>query len=895
VHPGGPGRLQRPGDSGRGRDRAAWPIARAHRGVRPEPCLARLAHHGSVTPETTAAPVHETAHGRTIDAVAAELQVDPGTGLPSEQIEGRAALSGPNELEAHEAPSVLRMLIESATEPFVLLLAAAGIGAILLQEVRDGVLILIGLLPIVGADVVTEYRGERALEALRDASAPMARVRRDGTPFDIPAATLVPGDVVLLRTGDVVPADLRISRSDRLLIDRSVLTGESVPEDASLEPDPADAVLADRRAIAYAGTSVVGGRGEGLVVAIGSSTEVGRIAGKLTSKTVRRSPLQHELDRLVRILLVVAIALIAIVAGLGFIRGQTLGQNVLAGISAAIAAIPEEPPVLLAVILGLGSFRLLKRGVLVRRLNAEEVLGAIDLIVTDKTGTLTLNQLEISSVRRHDGVVDDRAARHEVLATALRAEADAWARNDGTPPGSFTRALERALEAEGLGHDLDPTELVSAEPPSGSRPVSSTVARRNGVVEHLATGAPEAILGMDRVTADADLAAWHAQVEAGAKAGERLIGVARATDGEAWQMVALIGFADPIRKGIGAALREAQGAGIQTVIVTGDHPATAAAIAHAAGLGKERIVTGAELATWDDARLAAELPSIHIVARSTPEGKERIVRVARAAGRLVAVTGDGVNDAPALHNADVAVAMGSGTAVAKEAADLVLGDDSFVTLMYGLREGRRIVDNIQKGLVFLVSTHVAFLGFILIATVAGFGQPLLPIQILWMELFIDSSTSVAFEREPEEPDIMSRPPRVAGTPLLTTAILGRIALAGSFTAIAALVLMKTHSGDPEHVRWFAYSAMVCAQVVRAYANRSLRIPVFRIGRNGFLVVGGIAVILIQVLIPAVPVLAEAFRASPLDVEEWLLVAGIALFPAVVAELIRARWRTVWVA
>ena len=848
-----------------------------------------------VIPETSAPPVHETAHGRPIDAVAADLDVDPAIGLATEEIAGRAAAAGPNELEAHKPPSVMRMLLDSATEPFVLLLAAAGIGAILLQEVRDGILILIGLLPIVGADVVTEYRGERALEALREASAPEARVRRSGVALNVPAASIVPGDVVLLRTGDVVPADLRVSRSDRLLIDRSVLTGESVPENANLDPDPADAVLADRRAIAYAGTSVVGGRGEGLVVAIGSRTEVGRIAGKLTSKTVRRSPLQRELDRLVRILLFVAIGLIVIVSGLGFLRGQSLGQNVLAGISAAIAAIPEEPPVLLAVILGLGSYRLLRRGVLVRRLNAEEVLGAIDLIVTDKTGTLTLNQLEISSIRRHDGPVEDPATRREILATALRAEADAWARSDGTPPGSFTRALERALEAEGIGHDLDPAELVSAEPPSGSRPVSTTVARRDGGTERLATGAPEAVLAMDRRTAEAERLAWHSQVDAGARAGERLIGVARASDGADWQMVALIGFADPIREGIGAALREAQGAGIQTVVVTGDHPATAAAIAHAAGLGKERIVTGGELATWDDARLAAELPSIHIVARSTPEQKERIVRVARSGGRLVAVTGDGVNDAPALHNADVAVAMGSGTAVAKEAADLVLGDDSFVTLMYGLREGRRIVDNIQKGLVFLVSTHVAFLGFILIATVAGYGQPLLPIQILWMELFIDSSTSVAFEREPEEPDIMERPPRRAGVPLLTSGLLGRIALAGAFTALAALWLMKTHPGDPQHVRWIAYSALVFGQIVRAYANRSLRIPVFRIGRNGFLVLGAIGVAVIQLVIPFVPVLADAFRASPLDLEEWALVAVIALLPAIVAELIRARGRTVWVA
>ena len=856
-----------------------------------------MAHHGHVNLETVSAEVAATGHGKPAEVVATELNVDPPSGLTEAEAVARAALTGANELEAHDPPSLLRMLVGSASEPFVLLLAAAGILAITVHEVRDGILILIGLLPIIGADVVTEYRGERALEALRDATAPTARVRRSGRPVDVAAATLVPGDVVLLRTGDVVPADLRISRSDRLLIDRSVLTGESVPEIARVEPDPAGAVLADRHAVAFAGTSVVGGRGEGLVVAIGSSTEVGRIAGRLGSANVRRSPLQLELDRLVRILLVVAIGLIAIVSGLGFVRGQSLGENVLAGISAAIAAIPEEPPVLLAVILGLGSYRLLRRGVLVRRLNAEEVLGAIDLIVTDKTGTLTLNRLEISSVRDAAGAVEDGAARRDILLTALRAEADAWARAEGTTSGSFTRALERALEAEGVDHALDPADLVTADPPTGTRPVSSTVARRGGGTELLATGAPEVILAMalDGSANSAARAPWGAQIESGAAAGERLIGVARAVDGSALQMLALIGFADPIRAGIGAALQEAREAGIQTIVVTGDHPATAAAIAHAAGLGRERVVTGAELAMWDDRHLAEELPRIDVVARSTPEQKERIVRVARGAGRLVAVTGDGVNDAPALHNADVAVAMGSGTAVAREAADLVLGDNSFVTLMYGLREGRRIVDNIQKGLVFLVSTHVAFLGFILIATIAGFGQPLLPIQILWMELFIDSATSIAFEREPEEPDLMNRPPRRAGVPLLTVGVLARIAIAGTFTAVATLWLMTSRTGDAEHVRWIAYSALVCAQVVRAYANRSLRIPVLSIGRNGFLLAGSIVVVIVQFAIPFVPVLASAFRATPLDPEEWLLVGTVALLPAIVAETVRRGRLTVWVA
>jgi Ca2+-transporting ATPase len=360
-------------------------------------------------------------------------------------------------------------------------------------------------------------------------------------------------------------------------------------------------------------------------------------------------------------------------------------------------------------------------------------------------------------------------------------------------------------------------------------------------------------------------------------------------------MRALIGFADPLRDGIREALATAREAGIQTVVVTGDHPLTAAAIAAQAGLDREHIVLGRTLAEWDDARVADELGKLQVVARSTPEGKERLVRIAREAGRTVAVTGDGVNDAPALNRADVAVAMGSGTAVAREAADLVLGDDSFATLMYGLREGRRIVDNVQKGLVFLVSTHVALLGFILIATLYGFGQPLLPIQILWLELFIDLSTSVAFEREPAEPDLMRRPPRTRGQPLLTTDLLLRITAAGGFSAVAALAIMATHDGSDDHARWLAYTTLVCAQVVRAYANRSLHVPLHRLGRNTFLIAACVLVLAIQVAMPFVPALADAFRATPLTLDDWAIVAAVALAPAFLAEIVRTARGRVWVA
>jgi Ca2+-transporting ATPase len=833
-------------------------------------------------------------------AVLRQLDADAATGLTLEQTSARLARFGPNELEVARKTSLLRLIWDGAREPFIVLLFIAGCLAIALGEVRDGLLVLVILAPIVGSSVVTEYRGEKALEALREAAAPSARVRRGGRVEDVPTRDLVPGDLVLLRVGDVVPADLRLVRAEALSVDRSVLTGESLPEPASTEPDPDGAALADCHSLAYAGTAVVSGRGEGVVVATGLSTEFGRISAALAGRERRRSPLQREMDRLVRILLVVAIGLIAIVVGLGFLRGNEAGKNVLAGVSAAIAAIPEEPPALVAVILGLGAYRLLKMKVLVRRLSAQETLGSVDLIVTDKTGTLTENRLALAAIRTPDGAVAGRDRLTELAILAVRAEEDAWSVATGSKPGSFSRSLFGFLAEQAVVLELDPADLIDADPVSDERPYSRTRARTQtpdgeSVEEELALGAPEAVLEMCPALNAAQLKAWHDLVESGAEAGERLLLLGRRRDGEAWLPLAVLAFADRIRPGIREAMILAKAAGIQPLIVTGDHPTTAAAIAADAGLSNERVVTGPELAEWDDARLAAELPTLNIVARAIPEQKLRIVDVARSSNRTVAVTGDGVNDAPALHHADVAVAMGSGTAVAREASDLVLGDDSFVTLMYGLREGRRLVANVQKGLIFLVSTHVAMLGFILIATLAGYSQPLLPIQILWLEVFIDMLTAVSFAGEAEEPGSMNRPPRPRTKPLLDWSILARICLAGGFSAFAALYLIERHSPDFEHARWLAYTALVVGQVVRANANRSLAFPVLLRRPNMLLLAGGLLCVAIQVVIPFIPALSDAFQATPLDGFDWLLVAIIALSPALVADAYRAIRHEPWVA
>ncbi|HEX5397321.1 MAG TPA: HAD-IC family P-type ATPase, partial [Candidatus Limnocylindria bacterium] len=616
-------------------------------------------------------PERTDAYARAVGEVASALGVEPSSGLAESVAAERLDNAGRNELHARRRRSAWRAVLDSITEPFVLLLAAAGIGAILLGEVRDGLFVLGGLIPIVGADVVTTFRSERALEALQAAAAPRAVVLRGGRDVEIPAAEVVPGDVVLLEAGDVVPADGRVLGTSGLLLDRSVLTGESVPEAVSTAPDAAEAPLLERRSMVYAGTSVVEGRGRMLVTATGGCTELGTIAGGVGAADRRRSPLQRELDRLVRILLVAATALIVVTVGLGFLRGQPAGANLLAGISAAIAAIPEEPPVLLAVILGLGAFRLLQRGVLVRRLSAQETLGAVDLIITDKTGTLTRNRLELRDVLTPSGSIAGER-RREILLDALRTQEEAWTGVEARR-GSFTRALDAALGDGATA--LRARELRSVVGPGDGRPFSRAVLGAGAGARELALGAPEVILGFSGDLPDDERRGWENLLATQAAAGGRLVLLsARSHDGD-WRPEATLCFADALRDEVPEAIGAATAAGIQTLVVTGDHPTTAAAIAASAGLSPGREVTGPQLASMSDEEAMALLPELRIVARALPEQKLRLVRLARAAGRTVAVTGDGVNDAPALSSADVAVAMGSGTAVAREASDLVLGDD----------------------------------------------------------------------------------------------------------------------------------------------------------------------------------------------------------------------------
>jgi Ca2+-transporting ATPase len=524
-------------------------------------------------------------------------------------------------------------------------------------------------------------------------------------------------------------------------------------------------------------------------------------------------------------------------------------------------------------------------------LNAEEALGSVDLIVTDKTGTLTENRLAVSEVRTLAGRASG-ARRQKLLVEALLTDEAAW-RDDGGRVGSFSAALLGEVGPQVAEQARERLQLLAATPfRQGSLLSEVRIADARGE-RALRLGAPEAVIDRSAPAPGPDR--WLELAHRAATGGARVLALAERRDSEeAWRTIALLGFADRLRDDVPAAIAEVDRAGIQVLVVTGDHLATALSVATAAGVPKGLAVAADELDRWDDETLDVRLRDLRIVARAQPHHKMRIVRSAQRTGRTVAVTGDGVNDAPALQGSDVAVAMGSGTEVAREAADLVLGDDSFATLTFGLREGRRIVDNVLKGLVFLTSTHVALLGFVLLGTLAGFTQPLLPLQILWLELFIDVSTSVAFEAEPAEPDLMRRPPRPPGRPLLTPSILGGVALAGGLSAVGALALMLSAGGGLEHQRWVAFTTLVLAQAVRANANRSLGKNTWTLIPNRFLATAAILVVTVQVLIPFVPPLADAFRASPLAPGEWLLALAVAIAPWLLAEGVRARARVPWI-
>ena len=680
-------------------------------------------------------------------------------------------------------PHWLAELGESLVEPLQLLLVAVGVLSAVFGEVSDAVAIFVVIGAVVVIETVTEMRAGRAINALKELSAPTARVLRAGAPVEVPAADLVSGDVLVVEAGDRVPADARVLAATGLRVDESTLTGEGLPVGKGPDPVGGAAPLAERTSILYAGTAVLAGAGRAVVTAAGGDSELGRLGRLVAQESEPPTPLQRALRELARAVLVAAVAASVLVPAVGVLAGRGVREMLLAGLTLAFATVPEELPILVTVLLAVGGRQLASRGALLRRLRAGEALGAVTVVLTDKTGTLTANQLHL---------VDLLGDPRRVLGTAL-------ACLDPHPGAASREPIDAELARAAAGLDLPaPGEPAGAFP---FDPATKTITRlwrtppgRPGPYLVATTGAPEAVLA--RCTLDeAKRVELMRELELLTGRGLRVVGFAsrtadRAPAGraEAEQQLSFAGlaaFADPIRPGVLAAVDELRQAGVATLMVTGDHPVTAAAVAAQAGLTPGRVLLGgAELAAHGDTELQPQIGDGTVVARATPADKLRLVRLLQARGEIVAVTGDGVNDAPALAAADVGIAMGRrGSDLARDAAGVVLTDDAYPTVAAAVRTGRNVAAQLRRAVAFYLGAKIALVITMLIPLAMGRPAPFAPVHIVLLELFMDLGASVAFVAEPPAPDAMTRPPRPPGARFLD-----RAERAAILTVAAALTL-----------------------------------------------------------------------------------------------------------
>lgn len=839
------------------------------------------------------------------------MDTDLKAGLSSAQAQERLRQHGPNALPASERAGAMALLWEVVREPMFLLLVACGAIYLALGD-RQEALMLLGFVGVVILMTwVQKRRSQNALDALRDLSSPRALVMRDGVPTRIAGRDLVVGDVVLLAEGDRVPADVELQEASHLSVDESLLTGESVP--VLKHARPAGAPPSDEPVgLCYAGTLVTQGTAQSRVVATGAGSALGRIGASLGGIAVGETPTQQETARVVKrvaaggLLIAAALAL-----GWGLTRGDWL-TGLLAGLTLAMAILPEELPMVLTIFLGLGAWRLSRRQVLTRNIPAVELLGATTVLCVDKTGTLTRNRMEVRRLWVGDASFELRGqdpqgmahAFHPVLEYAVLSS-----HRQAFDP------METAIGAAGLRwlagseHLHADWTLVSDYPLSRELLAMSRVWRSPDHTELLvaAKGAPEAIVDLCHLPEDRR-ALIAQQVATMAADGLRVLGVARAVFASQalpaiqhdfdFEFVGLLGLEDPIRAEVPGAIAECRGAGIRVAMITGDHPATALAIARQAGLDTSGgHLSGADLDELDDAALAARLGSTNVFCRVRPEQKLRLVQALKARGDVVAMTGDGVNDAPALKAAHIGVAMGGrGTDVAREAADLVLLRDDFGALVTTIRYGRRVFANLRKAIAFVLAVHLPIVGLALAPVLMGWPMILMPAHILFLQLVIDPACSIVFEAEELEPGAMRQPPRRADARLFDAALLWRGGLQGVGLLVAVLAahqLASAWSPSEDMGRTVAFTVLVLGNLGLIQANRAWSRtatgprdanPAFR-----WMVVGTLCLLGGALGVPAV---AELFRfAQPtlplLGLSGALAIAAWGWFSWVGARLARA--------
>jgi len=762
-------------------------------------------------------------------------------GLGEAEAAERLRLDGPNELPSTKARGILALALDILREPMLLLLVACGAVYLVLGDRQEALVLLASVFVMIGINLYQTQRTERALEALRDLSSPRALVIRDGRERRIAGREVARGDLVVLAEGDRVPADAVVRWSMNLTVDESLLTGESVPvrKESADDDAPPTRPGGEGTPFVYSGTLVVGGQGIARVRATGLETELGRIGRSLETTDQTATRLEDQVVVLVRIVGIAGFVLCGLITVLyGLLRASWL-QGVLAGLALAMSLMPEEFPVILTLFLALGAWRISRRNVLVRRMPALEALGATTVLCVDKTGTLTQNRMAVEVL----AVDDDRwwpsahagealpEEFHRLLEFALLASQE----NPFDPMEQAINALGRAALA-GTEH-LHRNWTLAREYPLSRELLAMSHAwkatRRDGWVV-AAKGAPETIADLCHLDAPAT-EALAARVATLADQGFRVLAVAASTaagptlpDGQhdfPFALLGLLGLADPIRPAVPAAVAECTAAGIRTVMITGDYPGTARHVAAEIGLAHgDRVLTGPEIDAMDDAALTARVADVGIFARVVPEQKLRLVRAFEATGAVTAMTGDGVNDAPALKAADIGVAMGGrGTDVAREAADLVLVDDDFASIAHAVRLGRRVYDNIRKGMSYVVSIHVPIAGISILPVLFGLPLVLMPVHIVFLELIIDPACSIAFEAEPEESDVMTRPPRDPEEPLMRGRTFAAAVLRGllALAVVCGVFAIGIQGGyDEARCRTLAFSTLILMNLSLILASRS---------------------------------------------------------------------------
>ncbi|WP_433629333.1 cation-translocating P-type ATPase [Halomicrococcus sp. NG-SE-24] len=885
----------------------------------------------------------QTPWSQSVSDVLERTDVSQSEGLTEKEVERRRARFGPNELREAERRRWVEILADQFKSFIVLLLAAAGIAAFVLGDVIEGVAIF-AVLVINGAiGFVTEMRAVSSMESLQEITEIEARVRRAGEENGIPAEDLVPGDIVVLEAGDLVPADLRIVEPSKLQIDESALTGESVPVGKTSEPLDEDVPLAERENMLYKGTYVTRGSAEAVVAATGPDTELGHISASLQEAAEEQTPLQQKLDdlgqKLVPFLLVVA----TIVLVSGWLRGQDLFLMVETAIALAIATVPEGLPVVATLVLARGMWRMADRNALITNLASVETLGSTTIICTDKTGTLTENEMTVAEYELANGTVEvsgtgldtDGTFQHgdqeldeprdpvmqEALEVGVLCNNASVTEQEGETDATGD-PMEVALLIAGLKGGLDRDELLDSMPEARevsfdpSVKMMATYHDVNGDYKVAVKGAPEAVIESSTriVTGDdteelsgSDRKEWLQKSDRMAEDGLRVLALARkevdSTENPPYEdlsLLGLVGFIDPPREEVRSTIQGCQDAGMRVIMVTGDHAGTARNIAHSVGLvdtDNVEVVEGRQLD--DPENLSQEekdrFVNASVFARVNPANKLDLIDLHQVVGSIVAMTGDGVNDAPALKKADIGVAMGQrGTQVAQEASDMILRDDNFESIYHAVREGRIIFSNIRKFVLYLMSCNLSELLAILIATLLGFPLPLLPLQILFLNVVTDIFPAFALGACGGSRDIMDRSPRNPDEPIMTRTHwteLGFYGILISVATIGAFVIGGSmHAGgmETEEAVTISFLTLAFAQLWHVFNVREVTSGILRNEVTENLYVWGALGLSTLILFGAVylPGISLALSTTPLSLEGWLVVFGMSLIPLGVGQVER---------